>query len=433
MLNSIQLTNAGPAPGIDIDFAPRLNLLTGDNGLGKTFILDTIWWILTRTWVEQPILPGRENSSSPLIRFELSDTAEQTKKFSSAYDFQSQSWPVPQGQFHPNTLVIYARANSGISVFDPLRNWVSKTKPLLNQIEDMESSQETPVRKRTDAFHFNRKQIWNGLSMGEKVLCNGLIRDWVIWQYQKEEIFHSFKQVLKLLSPGKGETICPDKPMRVSLEDARDIPAVKLSYGQVPITHISAGMRRILSIAYIMVWAWTEHREAARLMNRNPAKEFLLLLDEAEAHLHPQWQRTLLPALFKVIETVEPGLETQMIISTHAPLITASVETEFCEHTDRMISFDLIEGKVLVKQIPWAKQGDVVNWLVSDAFKLHQARSAEAEKAIEAAEAFMLGKMDNLPDTLKTKDAIHKELQRVLPGHDLFWPRWIIKTGGIKS
>ncbi|WP_207690526.1 AAA family ATPase [Desulfonema limicola] len=416
-----------------MDFAPRLNLLTGDNGLGKTFVLDTIWWILTRTWAEQPILPGRESSFPPKIQSELSDASGKQRQFSSAFDFQSQSWSDQKDRFHPDSLVIYARANGGISVFDPLRNRESKAGAILNQIEDMESFLETPLRKRADAFHFNRKQIWNGLSMGERVLCNGLILDWVIWQYQKEEIFHSFKQVLKLLSPGKGETICPDKPMRVSVEDARDIPAVKLSYGQVPITHISAGMRRILSIAYIMVWAWTEHREAARLMNRKPAKEFLLLLDEAEAHLHPQWQRTLLPALFKVIETVEPGLETQMIVSTHAPLIPASVETEFCEDTDRLFSFNLIDGKVSVKQIPWAKQGDVVNWLVSDAFRLHQGRSAEAEKAIEAAEAFMLGKTDELPDKLKIKEAIHKELQRVLPGHDQFWPRWIVETKGGKS
>lgn len=33
------------------------------------------------------------------------------------------------------------------------------------------------------------------------------------------------------------------------------------------------------------------------------------------------------------------------------------------------------------------EEGDVVNWLVSDAFGLDQARSVEAEQAIEAAEA----------------------------------------------
>ena len=76
---------------------------------------------------------------------------------------------------------------------------------------------------------------------------------------------------------------------------------------------------------------------------------------------------------------------------------------------------------------PWAKQGDVVNWLVSDAFGLRQARSLEAERAIEAAEAWMRGDKAALPEKLRTQAAIHKELQRVLPGHDDFWPRWIIE------
>ena len=27
-----------------------MNFLTGDNGLGKTFLLDIAWWVLTQTW-----------------------------------------------------------------------------------------------------------------------------------------------------------------------------------------------------------------------------------------------------------------------------------------------------------------------------------------------------------------------------------------------
>lgn len=44
-------------------------------------------------------------------------------------------------------------------------------------------------------------------------------------------------------------------------------------------------------------------------------------------------------------------------------------------------------GQAKVTKELWAKQGDVVNWLVSDAFGLRQARSIDAERAIEAAEA----------------------------------------------
>ena len=50
MLEYLHLKNVGPAPEMEMDLAPRLNLVTGDNGLGKSFLLDVAWWALTRKW-----------------------------------------------------------------------------------------------------------------------------------------------------------------------------------------------------------------------------------------------------------------------------------------------------------------------------------------------------------------------------------------------
>ena len=50
MLESLRLKNVGPAAEMALDLAPRLNLITGDNGLGKSFLLDVAWWALTRKW-----------------------------------------------------------------------------------------------------------------------------------------------------------------------------------------------------------------------------------------------------------------------------------------------------------------------------------------------------------------------------------------------
>ena len=49
MLKQLDLHAVGPAEQMRMDFAPRLNLIAGDNGLGKSFLLDTAWWALTRT------------------------------------------------------------------------------------------------------------------------------------------------------------------------------------------------------------------------------------------------------------------------------------------------------------------------------------------------------------------------------------------------
>ena len=44
MLEHVELDNVGPAARMTVEFAPRVNLITGDNGLGKSFLLDTAWW-----------------------------------------------------------------------------------------------------------------------------------------------------------------------------------------------------------------------------------------------------------------------------------------------------------------------------------------------------------------------------------------------------
>ena len=44
----------------DAIFTERWNLFTGsDNGLGKTFLLDIVWWALTGTWAGNPGWPQR--------------------------------------------------------------------------------------------------------------------------------------------------------------------------------------------------------------------------------------------------------------------------------------------------------------------------------------------------------------------------------------
>ena len=51
--HQLQLTNVGPAPSLELELGSRLNLITGDNGLGKSFLLDAAWFALTRRWPQQ--------------------------------------------------------------------------------------------------------------------------------------------------------------------------------------------------------------------------------------------------------------------------------------------------------------------------------------------------------------------------------------------
>jgi hypothetical protein len=123
-------------------------------------------------------------------------------------------------------------------------------------------------------------------------------------------------------------------------------------------------------------------------------------------------------------------MHPQVLLTTHSPLVLASIEPHFNRTTDRLFLFELQDRQVVLRELPWVKRGDAIGWLTSEIFGLDQGRSIEAERAIEAAEAFMRGEVADLPEGLRTEDEIHRELLRVLPDQDRFWPRWMVSTNG---
>ena len=76
---------------LDVSLAPRLNLLAGDNGLGKTFLLDLAWWALTGTWAQQPAIPKRGEGVEPKIECEI-NYHDQTNVIEGGFDFEDQKW-----------------------------------------------------------------------------------------------------------------------------------------------------------------------------------------------------------------------------------------------------------------------------------------------------------------------------------------------------
>jgi len=152
----------------------------------------------------------------------------------------------------------------------------------------------------------------------------------------------------------------------------------------------SAGIQRIVTIAYLLVWTWHEHLRAATLSKRPPQERLVVLIDEIEAHLHPRWQRTIVPALLDTIRMISSEVQVQIVIATHAPLVLASIETDFDPTVDKLFHTDLTDHSVTLDEMPFVKYGDADNWLRSEFFGLRHARSVDAEEAIEEAKALQL-------------------------------------------
>jgi hypothetical protein len=411
----LKLVGVGPAEELALDLKPRVNLITGDNGLGKTFLLDVAWWVLGRTWASAYQALPRRGAREAKIQYVVDIKSSEKKKYESEFQRGSQEWKRSAGRPPSPGLVLYAQADGGFSIWDPARNYWRDAP-----------SKGVSDPTRPDAYHFTQDEVWNGSRDGGRVYCNGLIADWVTWQSARSTAYNHLMAALQVLSE-PGEPLRAGQPVRISLDDARDIPTIAFPYGEVPIVHASAGVKRVVALAYLLVWAFEEHQKACELLNRSPEKSIIFLVDEIEAHLHPRWQRVVLPAMLDVVKELTPrGAAVQILAASHAPLLLASLEPRFDPDLDRIIHFDIRNDKVFIDRSEFAKQGDATNWLVSEFFGLKQARSKEAEEAIEAAEAWMRGDRHVLPANLSTRDRIDKRLRETVPGHDPFWPRWIV-------
>jgi hypothetical protein len=348
--------------------------------------------------------------------------------YESSYAQTEQLWKGKQGRPWNPGLVIYALADGGFAVWDPHRNYWKRSSEA--------NADELEVPERVPAYVFTPSQVWEGLDVpiaGRFTrVCNGLLIDWASWIREGGSDATRMAAVLALLGPSLGQA--PLQPgekrfARLSINDARDIPTVRVFGRDVLILHASLAVRRITALAYMLSWAWREHVISAEQLGLEPSSRVVLLFDEIEAHLHPRWQRAIVPALLNVMQTLtgDDSASVQLVAATHSPLVLASVEPFFDTSLDKLFTFaQAADGQVALHEQPWAKQGDVINWLVSGSFGLLQARSLEAERAIEAAEAWMRNDLAKLRPGLDSQAAIHAELVRVLAGNDPFWPRWIV-------
>ncbi len=401
---------------MELEFGSRLNLLTGDNGLGKSFLLDIAWWSLTRKWPAEinPKLTGGKkaipaiNEKEAKIAFAFSGKVK-PEDYESNFLKKEQAWTGRAGRPANPGLVLYAMSDGSFAVWDPARNY-------------WRTQDGVDVQERTPAYVFSPTEVWDGLpGPGNSWLCNGLIRDWASWQKEKKLPFKQLKDVLKVLSPSANEILTPGDFTRISLDDVRDIPTVRMPYGQdVAVIHASSGMRRIMALAYFLVWAWEEHKQAAKQIGEKETHQITFLIDEIESHLHPSWQLTIVPALLRVMETLAKKADVQLITATHSPLVMASVEPLFDAARDAWFDLDIESKSVKLRRREFEKQGDAATWLESEAFDLPSGRAIEYRELVEQA-AKLLESENPSKDSISK---MHQKLVDALSPTDEFLFRW---------
>ena len=426
MLKILKLKDIGPSAALTMQLKPRLNLITGDNGLGKSFLLDIAWWAMTRRWpqtLNKSLVSGYvvrpQSAKTGSIEFVVKGKTGKDLRYTSTFSPREEAWTGKAGRPHNPGLVLYALADGGFAVWDPARNYWKQVGA-------------RDVQDRVPAYVFGPREVWDGLKDEQRgQLCNGLLSDWAGWQKEGGLPYQQLCAVLSRLSESDTEPLRPGPLVRISLDDARDMPTLQTAYGKVvPVLHASAGVRRILALAYLLVWSWQEHVKAVALIEEETAAQVVFLIDEIEAHLHPRWQRSIVSALLDVTTRLATQAQVQLIVSTHSPLVMASVEPLFDDRQDAWFDLDLLPSSrtqaasVQLTQRNFERLGDVSRWLQSEAFDLEHPASREAEVLLGQAEALLL----NEEATVAQAQALTRQLEAVLADVDPFWMRWCMAT-----
>jgi energy-coupling factor transporter ATP-binding protein EcfA2 len=143
---------------------------------------------------------------------------------------------------------------------------------------------------------------------------------------------------------------------------------VQTPYGWVTINELSLGYRTL--IAWVVDLAY-------RLFERYPdspnplAEPAIVLVDEIDLHLHPRWQRTIMAYL------TERFPNTQFIVTAHSPLIVQAA-------TDANIVLLRREGDhvVIDNDVEAIRGWRIDQVLTSDLFGLETARPPEYDEAL---------------------------------------------------
>ena len=136
----------------------------------------------------------------------------------------------------------------------------------------------------------------------------------------------------------------PIRFVRVDEDEDGLFPQFETSDGLVPLNVLSQGTQSLVQWLARLLIDMVEYYDYPENIEE---KGGILIIDEIDAHLHPSWQRRIIPALTNHF----PNL--QIFCSTHSPLMLAGLKAGQVQLLDRDES-----GKVTVSR----NEQDIVGW-----------------------------------------------------------------------
>ncbi|NCS42609.1 MAG: AAA family ATPase [Microcystis aeruginosa BS11-05] len=378
-IKSIKLINYRGAVSLNIDFHRQLNVFIGVNGAGKSTILDSLAimlsWLVNR--LKNTNASGRKISETEINNGQWTAIIEITGV---TEDSQEITWKIVK------TRTGYIHAGEG-SNFRQLNEY---TQQIQRQITEHQGQINLPLfvyysvnRAVLDIpLKIKTKHQFDSLSAYENALTSGSdFRTFFEWFREREDLenenrkyreaeikpegfcfpdpqLEAVRETIERFLPDFTNLIVRRNPLRMEVTKKDKIVTVnQLSDGEKCLIAMLGDLARRMAIA--------------NPQNPDPLTgNGVIIIDEIDLHLHPQWQRFVVPKLLEVFPNC------QFFISTHSPNIITHVQPEslhFMEQTEMGIKFHPVQESY----------GKNVDRILEDLMGLETTRPQEIAEALK--------------------------------------------------
>lgn len=324
---SVRIQNYKAIRDMQIEFNPGINLLIGDNGVGKTSILEALTVALGGflSGIAGVSSKGILQSDVRIVSSMIADASSGVQYITPVsigcvvnIDGKPYDWVRTRenetGSSRTKTakrdIVNYAgKIANNLNYELPLLSYMGTTRVSQPRREDFGAS----VKKKLD----DRRCGYIGCldsSLDIKAIKAWCLKmEMVAFNKNKPvEEYEAFKKLVASVMKGMVEL---DHFPTISYSRVFEDIVYSEDSGTLPISYLSAGYQSLL---------WMTMDIAYRMALLNPGhinfekSAGIVLIDELDMHLHPKWQWNVLGAL----ETTFPNI--QFIIATHSPIIISS-------------------------------------------------------------------------------------------------------------
>ena len=313
-ISTLHFMGIGPFNEVDFEFDPHINVFIGPNNCGKSTVLFALGDLSVLPFgVPRKLL--HERSARFSAGFSLKDRKLLLEgTFPITLSGEKEEWP--KKKFKSFDLI---RKQLGYTAFVPALRWSTDYRsqgPMQPRKHD---------RSRGPFVLDEDGELVSGSERQEDETRSSLVRDEQIVQEIIELDYRAYRQkkpsmrgILNEIAALASEIT---EGFRIKFsgiaEDEEGLyPEFDTPDGKMPLDVLSQGTQSLIQWLAQLLIGYAKHYDFPTKLRDEPG---ILIIDEIDAHLHPSWQRRILPAVTKKF----PGL--QIFCSTHSPLMLAGL------------------------------------------------------------------------------------------------------------